>query len=163
MSRRNEIVVSANPHEQGFVEGIIGAGLTPYPGTAMQIDHTVALVGGRHTWVLYNRDADGNMPDGPIIILREDHMQGKTMNDAYAAGNRAFGYIPEAGDELNLRMADISGTGTVSAGAILIIDDATGEFIVSVGSPEDEVAKLLEDVLDVAAAGDQLAWAIWSR
>lgn len=160
MARGNEIVIS--PESKGhYVEGIIGAGLTPKPGTIMQLDYSVALKGGRHTWKLYDADADGGRPKGPIIVLREDHLQGRLATTAYAAGERAFGYIPLPGDELNLLVANIAGTGDDhAAGEVLIIDDTTGLMIATTGSPETEVAVLLEAITDPTA--DTLAWCQWT-
>lgn len=156
---RNQIMVSAEPRGQ-FVEGVIGAGITPKPGTIMQYDISETLQGGRFVWELYNADADGGRPKGPYIVLLEDHLQGKTYDDAYAAGERCFGYIPVAGDELNLRLLDVAGTGDDhTKGEILIVDDTTGKLIATTGSPEDEVAMLLETITDPTA--DTVAWCIW--
>ncbi len=160
MARGNEIVVTADPKGQ-FVEGIIGAGLTPKPGTIMQLQPATALVGGRHTWELYNADAVGGRPKGPWIVLMNDYLQGKTPSDAYTAGARAFGYIPLPGDELNLLVANIAGTADDhTKGEMLIVDDTTGLLIATTGSPETEVAMLLETITDPTA--DTLAWCQWT-
>jgi hypothetical protein len=160
MSRGNCIVLTAEPRGE-FVEGIVGAGLTPKPGTAMQIDHSVGLIGGVHTWKLYDRAADGDRPLGPIIILRENYLYGGDMTTAYAAGQRAYGYIPLAGDQLNLLLGDVSGTGDAhTIGEQLTIDDGTGVFIVTAGTPEIEPAVLCEAV--AAPTSDTLAWCRWS-
>jgi hypothetical protein len=164
MARGNDIVVS--PFPKGHrVEGIIGAGLTPKPGTIMQLQPATALVGGRHTWELYNGDADGGRPKGPIIVLTPDFYQGRTATDAYAAGERAFGYIPLPGDELNLLVANLTGTGDDhTKGETLIIStaaDATqGKMLATASTPETEVAQLLETITDPLA--DTLAWCIWT-
>lgn len=155
-----QIIVSSEPRGR-FVEGIIGAGLTPKPGTAMQLQPATSLVGGRHTWELCNLDADGGRPKGPIIILIEDKLQGRDYSTAYAAGERAFGYIPAPGDELNLLLGDVSGTADAhTKGEVLIIDDGTGEFIATTGSPETEPAMLLETLS--ALTEDTLGWSIWT-
>lgn len=159
MARGNEIIVSAQPNGH-FTEGFIGAGLTPKPGTIMQLQPATALRGGRHTWELYNADLSGGRPKGPHIVLQSDDLQGKVATEAYAAGDRAFGYVPLPGDELNLLLANVSGTATIPAGTMLIVEDATGKLIATTGTPEAEVAMLLEDVVDVAA--DVLAWCQWT-
>lgn len=161
MARGTCVVVSSEPKGH-FCEGIIGAGITAArPGVAMQIDASVDLQGGRHTWKLYDADADGGMPKGPIIILREDRLQGRGLADAYTAGERAFGYVPLPGDELNLMLGDVAGTADDHVkGEVLIIDDATGEFIATTGTPETEVAVLLETVTDPTA--DTQAWCQWT-
>lgn len=160
MARGNCIVVSANPQGR-FMEGIIGVGHTPKPGQPMQVDPSVALVGGRHTYVPYSRDADGNMPKGPLYILREDAFQGKTVNDAYAAGDRAFLYCPQAGDELNCIVLNISGTADDhSLGEIMMLDTETGKLIATTGSPESEPFILNEAITDPTA--DTLAWVTYT-
>lgn len=160
MARGNRIVVSECAYGR-HMEGIIAAGETPSPGMIVQIQAATALQGGRHTWEIYNADADGGRPKGPYIVLKEDLLQGKTTADAYAAGARAFGYVPLPGDELNLLLLNISGTADDHPlGEILIVDDTTGKLIVTTGSPETEVAMLLEAVTDPTA--DTLAWCIWT-
>jgi hypothetical protein len=161
MARGNAIVVQCEPGESQFSEGIIGAGLTPKPGTIMQIQVATALVGGRHTVELYNADADGGRPKGPFLVLREDDLQGRTSSDAYAAGERCFLFTPRAGDELNLLVANLSGTADDHAvGEMLIVDDGTGLLIATTGTPETEVAILLEAITDPTA--DTLAWCRWT-
>lgn len=161
MARGNCIVISANPKGH-FVEGILGAGITTaYPGMVVQQDLSVAEVGGRYTWVIYNADADGGRPKGPYIILTEDALQGKTMDTVLVAGERVFGYVPVQGDELNLMLANIAGTADDhTAGEMLIVDDTTGKFIATTGSPETEVAQLHETVTDPTA--DSLRHCTWT-
>lgn len=161
MARGSSIIVSSEPGGK-FVEGILGASITTArPGVAVQLQPATALVGGRHTWELYNADADGGNPKGPIIILRENPLLGGNISDAYVAGERCFGYIPAAGDELNLMLGDVSGTGDDhTKGEILMLDDGTGEFVATTGSPETEVAQLLETITDPTT--DTLAWCVWT-
>lgn len=156
MARGQCIVVSAY-REGRKIEGIVAT--AEKPGTVMQIDPTVALKQGRHTWKKYDRAATGNRPAGPLIILTEDWGQGKTMTDAYTAGDRAFGYIPSAGDELNMLVLDIEGTGDDKvAGALLSIDDGTGKLVAASG--DSSPFMLLEDITDPVA--DTHAWVIYS-
>lgn len=160
MARGNRIVVTAEPKGQ-FVQGYLGAGLTPKPGTILQKQTATALKGGRETWELYNADADGGRPKGPFIVLIEDYLQGQLASTAYAAGAFAFGYIPLPGDELNLLVANIAGTADDHAvGEMLIVDDTTGLLIATTGTPETEVAQLNEAITDPTA--DTLAWCTWT-
>jgi len=158
-ARGNCVVVSANPNGK-FVEGTIKAGITPKPGTAMQIDADASRVAGRDIWELFDASTyDGATPVGPIIILRENDLIGGTMDDAYAAENRAFGYIPEPGDELNLRLADASGTVDIAMGTGLVIDDGTGLFVATSGSPE-LLAALTRDTYE-GDSGEQMTHCVW--
>lgn len=150
--RGNEIVVSANPRGV-FMEGFIAAGQTPKPGVVMQIDPTVDEVGGRKTFKMFDRGADGDRPLGPIWVLREDSLQGKTILDAYAAGDRAFLYAPLPGEELNMIVQDPSGTGsgtTYAAGTEMIVDDGTGELIPTAGTPQTSPFILMEAATQLA-------------
>lgn len=161
MARGNTIIVTADP--QGvFMEGYIATGATPKPGTIMQIDPTVALRGGRHTYKLYDRGADGDHPLGAIQILLEDRFRGdRSISSAYAAGDRCFLYCPKAGEEYNCLVANLTGTADDHvAGEILMVDDGTGLLIATTGTPETESFVLLEAITDPTA--DTLAWVQYS-
>lgn len=159
MARGNSIIVSAPESPRGvFDEGYIGAGNTPKPGTVMQRDLSVALRGGRFTYVVYNADADGGRPKGALKILLPDRFNGnRTELSAYAAGDRCFLYTPLAGEELNMILGDVAGTADDHPiGEMLIVDDTTGKLVATTGSPETECFQLLEAVTDPVA--DQLVW-----
>lgn len=159
MSKGNRIVLTP---DRGYpVEGIINAAETPKPGTCYQIDPTQAVQGNRNVWKVYTTGTDGARPKGPMIILTEDILQGKTMTDAYAAGDRAFGFVPLPGCELNLLHLNVAGTADdVAAGDKLIVDDTTGKWFTTTGSPQTEPAMAMEAVVDPTA--DSLMWCIWS-
>ena len=159
MSLGNRIILTP---DRGYkMEGIINAGQTPKPGQIVQIDATQTAQGGRFVWKIYDRDADGDRPIGPFIVLCEDMLQGKTMTDAYAAGERAFGFVPYAGCELNLLHLNVTGTADdVALGDLLTVDDGTGKVQVSTSTPETEVAVALEAETDPTA--DRLLWCMWS-
>lgn len=165
MAKGNEIVLSVPP-KGVFTEGFINTGETPKPGTIMQKDPTQTVVGGRFVFKAYNRDADGDHPAGAFWVLLPDHLQGKTATDAYAAGDRCFLYAPLPGEELNLLIEDVTaGTGTGAtadhaAGEILMVNDGSGKLIATTGSPETEVAMLLEALADLTS--DTLGWCEWS-
>lgn len=156
--RGNEVIVTANPRGV-FLEGTIGTGFTPKPGTIMQIDHSVAMAGGRNTWVPFNMASDGDRPASPLAVLREDNLQGKTMTDAYAAGDRAFLYVPVAGEELNCILGDVAGTGDdQTAGARLSVDDGTGKLVTAAG--QHAPFQLKENVTDPTA--DTIIWVVYN-
>jgi hypothetical protein len=121
------------------------------------------LTNGKFTWVLYNSDGDGDRPKGPLIILTEAALAGRTKDVAYAAGENAYGYIPLAGDELNLLIKNETGTADDhAAGEMLVPDDSTGKFVISPGdgTEETEPAQLNEAITDPTA--DTLAWCTWT-
>ena len=160
MARGNRIVLT--PDRGHFEQGYIDT--AEYPGTIVQMDPTHALVTGRFHWVVFNRDADGDRPMGPYIVLCEDFTQGKGIdptdsNNAHVAGQLARGFVCYAGAEVNLLFKNVSGTADdVVAGNLFIVDDATGKVIVTTGSPEEEPFMALEALTDPSA--DALVWSV---
>src|SRR5438132_6780507 len=112
MSRGNETIVSSNPRGV-FEEGYVKATLTFQPGIVVEIDPTVALVNGEHTYKYATPGADGGIPKGPYWIVTNllNALVGKTMSDTYAAGSRVSLYSPMPGEQLNLLLLDVAGTG----------------------------------------------------
>ncbi len=160
MARGNGIIVQGEPHGV-FNEGVVATGETFYPGMIVQRDPTVALAAGRQTFKIYNRDADGDQPAGAFWVVYHNYLLGQTVTDSYAAGSRTFVYCPLAGEEMNLLVENIAGTADDhTAGEILMVNDGTGKLIATTGSPETEVAMLLETITDPTA--DTLAWCEWS-
>jgi hypothetical protein len=162
VARGNEIVVTSNPRGV-FEEGYVKSGQTFYPGMVVLRDTSVALKGGKHTYKIYDESADGDQPTGAFWVVTNGLLSllGKLCSDSYAAGERVSLYSPVAGEELNLLLKDIAGTADDHAiGEKLVVDTATGKLIATTGSPETEVAQLLEAVTDPAA--DTLAWCQWS-
>jgi hypothetical protein len=147
MAIGNEIVVSSNP-KGVFLEGTVSG--TPKPGTVMQVSAGVEPVGGRHQWEVYNADADGDQRI--IAVLDIDHLQGKLSTDAYVTGSRCFLYVPAAGEELNMLLANIAGTSdSFAIGDLLIVDDGTGKLIATTGTPESEPFVVMETVAALSA------------
>lgn len=154
----NEVVL-ASPPKGHFIEGIIDG--TPLPGTIMQLKAATAPVGGRHTWEVYNQSADGVR--GIIAVLREDHLQGKTVSDAYVSGSRGFLYCPIMGEELNVRVS-AAGTGTGDAVAIgdkFMVDDGTGLLVAVTGAEQSAPFQAMEALTDVVVAGT-MTWCIYT-
>ena len=64
-------------------------------------------------------------------------------------GTRCFLYAPIMGEEFNMRLADVAGTGDDhSIGEMLMIDSGTGLLITTTGSPEMESFQCLEAATD---------------
>ena len=165
MPRGNCILVNGEHGKGRYLPLFNGTGGDLYPGTIVQIDTSVALRAGVWTAVVYNRDADGDRPLGTHIVALEtmQRLTGRTMTDAIPSGEMFQGYAPQPGDELNLMIRDTD-TGTslndIAAGTILIVDDGTGYLHGTTGSPEEEVATLMEAASDLAGA--ELAWCVWN-
>jgi hypothetical protein len=159
MARGNRIVVNADAkgaYEWDYVT------TAEKPGTIVQLDVSQALRHGKHTWVVYNRAADGDRPLGPYAVIVEDLYQGRDADTAYGAGELCKLYIPIQGDELNLLFLNVSGTADdVAAGVALIVDDGTGKVTPTTGTPQTEVAVALEALVDPTA--DQRLWCRWKH
>lgn len=162
MARGAKIVV--NPDAKGMYEwGYIASGQTVLlPGTVWQRDATVALKSGKHTYKIYQPGADGENPLGGYWILCENLYLGQDATTAYTAGDFVKFYSPRMGDELNLVVLNIAGTADDHPlSEKMMVDHGTGKLIVTTGSPEDEVAQLLEVITDPTA--DTLAWVQWAK
>lgn len=162
MARGNEIIVTADPKGQ-FDEMIVKSGQTFYPGMIVIKDFSVALVGGRHTAKIYDSGTDGLMPAGAFWVVTNliAALFGKLVSDSIAAGERFMGYSPRAGEELNLLLIDVTGTGDDhTVGEKLVVDDASSKLIAFTGTPNTVVAALKETVTDPTA--DTLAWCEWT-
>lgn len=159
MARGNRIVV--NPDAKGQYQwGYLTT--AEKPGTVHQRDASVALKAGKHTYKVYQPGADGENPLGSYWVLCENLHEGRDANTAYAAGDFAKFYCPLPGDELNLLLANLAGTADDHPlGEKMMLDHGTGKLIVTTGTPEDEVAQLLEAVTDPTA--DQLVWVQWAK
>lgn len=137
----NTIIVSQEPRGRMF-DGYVSG--TPKPGTVMQMTNA-AEVGGLNTYAVYDRAADGAASLGPIIVLLEDHLQGKGISDAYENGKLGHFYVPLPGDELLMIIGDVSGTADTHAKLEeLMVDDGTGELIAVTGTPGQIPFILLE-------------------
>jgi len=154
------VLITEEPRGR-FVEGVVSG--TPAPGTIMQIKAATAMDGnGRHTWEAYNRDADGNRPQGPLAVLLE-RGEGYDYETAYATGYQCFLYIPLPGDEMNL-LWSTAGTGesdSVAVGDLAIVDDGTGYLVATTGTPESEPFMAMEALTDTTATGT-MCWCIFT-
>lgn len=157
MAKGSEIIVTANPRGR-FFEGIILG--TPKPGIVVEIDRGTAPDGsGAFSYNPAGTDAasgvQGMAADGnrlPIILLLPDALQGKTVDDAYANGERCFLYAPVPGEEVNVLLENQSGTADdFVIGDKLIVDDGTGKILISSGTPESEPFIALETKSDLTA------------
>ena len=140
MAKGNSIIVTPEPKGR-FSEGTISG--TPMPGTCMEIVPSTAAVGERFSFRARS-STDGTQ--GPIIILLEDALQGKTRLDAYASGDRGFLYYPANGEEFNMAIRDQPGTGTANLqniGDLLVVDGASG-MLQAAGSALSAPFTLLE-------------------
>ena len=166
MARGNEIIVSAQP-KGVFLEGWIFGAL--FPGIVVQVRGSVAEQSGRFTYEAYAPGADGNRR--AIMVLLPDQLQGKLATDAYVSGDRCFLYCPIMGEQLNMLVADVPGTGTGTGegaewtagnvGDMMMVDSGTGMLIDSAGAPESEPFETRE-IQAVPSWGNNLIWVMYT-
>lgn len=136
-ARGRKTVITAHPQGRWLDAIIYG---TPSPGTVMEIKDAY-YEGNIHRWQAFNASSGERRI---IAVLCEDNTQGKTIDDAYVSGTRGRIYCPIMGEELNMLIADVAGTGDTHAVLeMLRVQTATGLLIASASSPESEPFQLL--------------------
>lgn len=157
--RGSGIIVSSHP--RGRFEEIVCLNAT-YPGTVMQLDPTIAPIGGRFTFEAANR-VDGSKGPNPVLV--EDWNQGQLAITVIAAGAHAQIYWPAAGEELNMLMRYHPGTGTSTdenIGDLLEVDNTgmvTGVSSESGGTGAHVSAPFqLREHLTTALTANTLVW-----
>lgn len=145
----NTIVCSENP--RGIFRDCIVSG-TPKPGVVMQIKNATEPVNNLWTYEVFNQSSDGQRPKGPIAVLLEDSLQGKTITDAYVTATIGHLYFPLPGDLLLMQLQDVAGTADTHAiGEKLIIDNSTGTLIATTGTPQTEAFVVMETMTALSA------------
>lgn len=137
-ARGNKILLTAYPQGRRM-EGIIYGAVKP--GVVLTI-RTPFYQGGWHLWEPFT----GSSGERRLVaVLLEDELQGKLVTEAYTTLTPCLIYCPIPGDELNMLLADVSGTGDTHAVLeMLRVETNTGKLIASASSPEAEPFQLLE-------------------
>lgn len=158
------ILVTSKP--RGVFEDVyLVSGQTPKPGTVMEIDAAVEPVGGLFTYQVYGTTAydsgqyvenDGDRK--AIGILLEYDQEGGTYSRAYdTAGELTRIYWPAMGEQFNMLVEDVAGTGDDFAiGEEMMVDDGTGKLLTADADAQAHPFTSLETVTDPAA--DHLIW-----
>lgn len=107
------------------------AGIKPGMNVILQADNTVVV---------------GVAALKGFRIVRENALQGGTVDDAYASGDVCFLYLPVSGDRLNLLLK----TGQNIARGAGVKFDASGQLIADAGAGTEFIAE--ESVNATAAA-----------
>lgn len=146
-ARGQKIIISSQPQGK-FMDVIVNGALKP--GTVVEIQ-TGFYRGNRHRVRAYQPGTDGERR--LIMVLLEKENSGGNITDAYADGEWAKAYCPIPGEELNMLVKDVSGTGTFDEfadGELAIVDTGTGKLIRTTGSPESEPFVSLDALADVS-------------
>ena len=137
-------ILTSTDHKGVHEEGIAAEAMKP--GQAA-IENATALVSGRSTFEPPDLSADGDKTGFAIVL--EDRTQGGTITDSYATGERLFLYYPALGEKINVLVQ--ASAGALVKGDLLILDDDTGDFIKTTGSPGSEPFEVLEASSDSAS------------
>lgn len=141
------VVTSPNGRKlEGFING---ADLLP--GSIMEVDPTVPIDEAmRVTYRVATPGADGGDPNGPMIVLDMNMIAGGDADRAYTDGDWGQLWCPNIGDVMNVRVsAPGTGTGdTLAFGALLIVDNGTGNLIATTGSPVSQPFIVHEEETD---------------
>jgi len=154
MSYGNRIIASAEPKGM-YLEGIIYGALLP--GIMCQIRVAAGITAGEYTWEPYAPNASGD--PRLVAILLEDDLQGGLMTTAYVSGTRGKLYVPLPGEQINVLLRDVAGTGDAHTfGERVVAETGTGKFIVQSTSANLAQFTLLEAI--AAPTADTLALAM---
>lgn len=134
-TRRETITLSTGTYDWKYLERNAAAATTMKPGTVME--RTSGDTFQPHS-------TSGGT--GVTYIAREDALQGKTLDDAYAAGNPVFAAIPVQG-----AVAQVLLTHSVSyAIGDLLISAGDGTLKKTTGTPLKYYAQI-EEAIDLSA------------
>lgn len=149
--RGSKIIVTADPRGRRD-EGTITD--TSKPGTLMEKVPATAATQGRFS---YRARSSTEGAKSPICVLLENWVLGKIYSDAYAANERCFLYWPNAGDELNLILGDVSGTGD----AAIAIGDLFGVHTTGKIKRNNSYGALPFESNEAVAAGLAADYLLW--
>ncbi|KKN70643.1 hypothetical protein LCGC14_0429160 [marine sediment metagenome] len=155
------ILVTSKP--RGVFEDVYVVG-TPKPGTIMEIEPTTAEVGGLFHYAVYGTQAASSgqyvSNDGDrkaIAILLEYDQQGGIYSRSYVDDELGRIYWPVMGEQFNILVEDVAGTGDDFAiGEEMMVDDGTGKLLTADSNAEAHPFTALEVVTDPTA--DHWIW-----
>lgn len=154
------IIVTSRP--RGVYEDVFVVG-TPKPGTVMEINNT-AQVGNVFSYSVYGTFAhdtgQGIENDGDrkaIAILLEKDQESAIYSDAYVTGDMGRVYYPAMGEQFNMLVEDVSGTGDdFFISEEMMVDDGTGKLLTADGNAQAHPFTCMEVVTDPLA--DHWMW-----
>ena len=142
MSFGTRIIASAEPKGM-YLEGIVSGALLP--GIMVQMKVSAGLTGGEPTWEAYNPNATGD--PRLVAILLEDQLQGGLITTAYTTGTKCFVYCPLPGEQINICVKDVAGTGDIHTFGDRVVGEAgSGKFLVQSTSANAAQFQLMETI-----------------
>lgn len=107
ISGKNKIVLLAS-YSEGGTESEEGPLAAPASPGMNVVPTTAADAQGRRTWTPGATPVGGTAAGaaaGPVTVLKEDALQSKTVNDAYASGDNGFYHRAKKGDKFQVLVA----------------------------------------------------------
>lgn len=155
---RGAEIVCCTKDNNRVINGIITD--TSKPGTMMELKPSTEPVGGLHSYRAYQPGTGDGSPK-ELLILDLDSLQGGTASTAYVAGTVCKLYALLPGDRVNVRKADISGTGSPTEADVigdrLLIVDGTGKVANTAVGVEHAKSVRPFVLLETLSQGDQQA------
>lgn len=150
------ILVTSKP--RGVFEDVYITG-TPKPGVVMEIVPSTEPVGGLFNYAVYGTQAASGgqyvSNDGDrkaIAILLEYDQEGGIYSRSYVTGELGHIYWPAMGEQFNMILEDVAGTGDdFVIGEELMVDDGTGKLLTADSDAEAHPFTNLETTTDPTA------------
>lgn len=148
-----KIILSAEPRGV-FMEGTITD--ASYPGMCMEIVPSTTFVGGRPSFRARSAAAGAK---GPIFVLLPDTQGGQLATTVYTANTHGFLYAPAMGEELNMLVGDVAGTGDTIAQGDLFGVNNDGKL--KANSSYTSAPFQAMEAITSALTADKLVWMIY--
>lgn len=160
MANGNRIVLRGTDAPGMREEGTLSNGATALPGVVLELKPTTHFTNGRGSYRVYQPGTSGNRKI--IFVLDVNPYNGQVATQAYNDGDHVFLYCPLMGEDLNMLVKGVAGTGPSTIhniGDLLIVETGSGKLIASTGSEQADPFQVQDD----AAAGtilnaDTLMW-----
>jgi hypothetical protein len=127
----NTIVLKGKGHHD---EARVYAALSPGMGCGLHLDTTLKLA--------QEPLAQAEALKGGFLVAKEDALQGKTVDDAYAAADVGFYYVPLPGDEIQVLTK--SGEDIALGDKLVIEGGGSGYFVEAAGTETKYQVQALE-------------------
>ena len=148
---------------RGFFEHVYITGV-PEPGVCMEIKPSTEPVGGLFNYQMYGTQAasgeqyisaSGNRKAVAILMEKDD--VGGIYSRAYVANEIGRIYWPAMGEQFNIVVANVSGTGdTFIIGQEMMLEDGTGQLVT--GSSSEACPFTMLETVATALTVDTRKW-----
>ncbi len=153
MAKGSKIIITADP--KGHFEQVVISGSALYPGMLVETVAATERKNGHRTVQAVSRTAGTK---GSICVLVGDNPQGFISTTVFVTGTQALAYWPLNGDELNMLIKDVTGTGDATAIGDKYGVNATGSLTKDTGSYASTPFEVQETIAAGGITADTLVW-----